>query len=140
MSDFFEESLEQFGVGQEDAELAVARKKSSSDEEGTLTVDVYRTDDEIVIKSTIAGVTADDLDITINNDMVVIKGKREPDEKIKSSDYDWQELYWGPFSRTVILPEEIDIDNAKASIKNGILIIRMPKISKRKTRKIKPSS
>ena len=135
MSDFFEESFEQPNTESE-AELTSSRTKKQGDsEEGTLTVDVYRTDTDIVIKSTIAGVTANDLDITINNDMVKIKGSREPDEKVKSSAYDWQELYWGPFSRTVILPEEIEVDKAKASMKNGILTIKMPKMSGKKIKK-----
>ncbi len=137
MGDFFEE---QFSP---EASFAVATKQKSkqTEEEGQLTVDVYRTDDDIVIKSTVAGVTADDLDISITNEMVTIRGTRKPDEKVRSSDYDYQEIYWGPFSRTIILPEEIDADNAKASMKNnGILTIRLPKLSKTKIKKIKISS
>ncbi|MDP3954634.1 MAG: Hsp20/alpha crystallin family protein [bacterium] len=135
MNDFLEQSSEDIieePSGETTADLVAAKskKKDKEDEEGTLTVDVYRTGDDVVIKSTIAGVSADELDITINNDMVTIRGSRQPDEKIKESDYDWQELYWGPFSRTVILPEEINVDKAKASIKNGILTIKMPKAKK----------
>ncbi|PJE50345.1 MAG: hypothetical protein COV29_04165 [Candidatus Yanofskybacteria bacterium CG10_big_fil_rev_8_21_14_0_10_36_16] len=122
----------------EEADLVAAQtKKTTSDnEEGTLTVDVLRTSDDVYIKSAIAGVTAKDLDITINNDMVTIKGNRKQDETLKTASYDWRELYWGPFSRTVILPEEIDVDSSKASIKNGVLTIKLPKVSKNKTKKI----
>ncbi len=133
MDEFFGEQL--------DAEAVLAAAKSSKakpkEEEGQLTVDVYQTDDEIVIKSAIAGVTADDLDISITNDMVTIRGSRGPDEKIKQSDYHYRELYWGLFSRSVILPEEIDSDSAKASMKNGILTIRLPKLAKSRIKKIK---
>ena len=143
MDDFFGEQL-----GGSEASLAESRranltatksvsKAKQKEEEGQLTVDVYQTDDDIVIKSTIAGVTADDLDISITNDMVTIKGSRGSEEKIKQSDYYYQELYWGAFSRSIILPEEIDADNAKASMKNGVLTIKLPKLAKSRTKKIK---
>lgn len=108
--------------------------------EGQLTVDVYQTEDDIIIKSTIAGVTSEDIDISITNDMVTIKGVRKPDERVRQNDYYYQELYWGPFSRSVILPEDIDADNAKALMKNGILTLRLPKLSKTRTKKIKVMS
>lgn len=139
MSEFFEEQFTEEPEFDTEVGLVAAKNSSKSkqeDEEGQLTVDVYQTDDEIIIKSTIAGVTADDIDVSITNEMVTIKGNRKHDEKIKSSDYYYQELYWGSFSRSIILPEEIDADNAKASMKNGILTLRLPKLSKNKTRKV----
>lgn len=105
--------------------------------EGQLTIDVYQTDAEIVIKSTIAGVTADDLDVNITNDMVTIKGKREDDTKETGRDYYYQECYWGSFSRSIILPVDIEAENASAEMKDGILTIRLPKAEKVKTKKIK---
>lgn len=111
--------------------------EEADSEEGQLTIDVYQTDEEIVIKSTVAGVNPDDIDIDINNDMVTIKGKRAKDEKIETENYFYQELYWGVFSRSVILPAEVDSDKARASIKNGILTIQLPKLEKIKTKKIK---
>jgi HSP20 family protein len=109
-------------------------------EEGQLTIDVYQTDSDIVIKSTIAGVNPEDIDISIANDMVTIRGKRAEDEKIEAENYYYQELYWGAFSRSVILPIEVDTDKAKASIKNGILTIKLPKSEKVKTKKIRVSA
>lgn len=108
-----------------------------SEVEGQLTVDVYQTPGEIVVKSTIAGVTIEDLDISITNDMVTIRGERKKDEEVRQEDYFHQECYWGPFSRSVILPMDIDSENAVASFKNGILTIKLPKAEKVKTRKIK---
>ena len=134
VDDFFGEQLDA------EAELAAAKsggKAKPKEEDGQLTVDVYQTDDEVVIKSTIAGVTADDMDISVTNDMVTIKGSRSPDEKIRQPDYYYRELYWGPFSRSIILPEEIDADNAKASMKNGVLTVRLPKLAKNRAKKIK---
>jgi len=68
--------------------------------------------------------------------MVTIRGKRTKDEKINAENYYYQELYWGAFSRSVILPVEVDSDRVKASIKNGILTIKLPKSEKIKTKKI----
>lgn len=107
------------------------------DSEGQLTIDVYQTPNDIVIKSTIAGVDPSDLDLTLTNDMVTIKGKREKDETVNSEDYYYQECYWGQFSRSIILPVDVEADAADASMKNGILTIRLPKVEKVKTRKIK---
>ena len=106
------------------------------DSEGQLTIDVYQTDDDIVIKSTIAGVKPEDLDVNINNDMVTIRGERKQDEEIDSENYYYQECYWGPFSRSVILPIEIITEKAEASMKNGILTLRLPKADATKSRKI----
>lgn len=108
-----------------------------SEVEGQLTVDVYQTPIEIVIKSTIAGVTINNLDISITNDMVTIRGERKKDEEVKAEDYFHQECYWGTFSRSIILPVEVDSEKSAASFKNGILTIRLPKIEKVKTKKIK---
>ncbi len=105
-------------------------------EEGQLTIDVYQNPSDIVIKSTIAGVNPEDIDISITNDMVTIRGKRTKDEKIETENYYYQELYWGGFSRSVILPVEVEADKAKATIKNGILTIKLPKSEKVKTKKI----
>jgi HSP20 family protein len=105
-------------------------------EEGQLTIDVYQTDQDVVIKSTIAGVKPEDIDISINNDMVTIRGKRTKDEQISAENYYYQELYWGMFSRSVILPVEVDPDKTKATIKNGILTVKLPKSEKTKIKKI----
>jgi HSP20 family protein len=105
--------------------------------EGQLTIDVYQTENHIIIKSTIAGVKPEDLDITITNDMVTIRGKREKDEETRTEDYYYQECYWGTFSRSVILPVDVEADKAEAALKNGILTIRLPKVEKVKTKKIR---
>ncbi len=110
------------------------------DSEGQLTIDVYQTPSHVVIKSTIAGVKSEDLDITITNDMVTIRGQRQKDEEIKTEDYYYQECYWGAFSRSVILPVDVEAEEAEASLKNGILTIKLTKIEKVKTKKIKVST
>ena len=120
--------------------VSPAPKKESEDwlaeSEGQLTIDVYQTPNEIVIKSTIAGVKPEDIDISITNDMITIKGRRQKDEEVKEEDYYYQECYWGPFSRSVILPVDVEVEKTDASMKNGILTIRLPKVEKVKTKKI----
>lgn len=110
--------------------------QSNQDYEGQLTIDVYQTINEIIIKSTIAGVKPEDLDVTINNDMLTIKGTRRNDAHIKPEDYYYQECYWGAFSRSVILPVDVETEKIKASLKNGILTVTLPKASKAKTKNI----
>jgi HSP20 family protein len=106
-------------------------------EEGQLSVDVYQTKDDIVIKSTIAGVKPEDIDISINNDMVTIRGKREIEENVSQDEYFYQECYWGGFSRSIILPVEIVPDKVEASLKNGVLTVTLPKAKKSKSVSIK---
>ncbi|MBI5037491.1 MAG: Hsp20/alpha crystallin family protein [Candidatus Kerfeldbacteria bacterium] len=97
---------------------------------GQLAVDVYQTTDEIVIKSTIAGVKPEDIDISVNNDMITIRGKREKDHEVSDQDYFYRECYWGGFSRSIILPCDVKIDQIKATIRNGVLSVTLPKAEK----------
>jgi HSP20 family protein len=111
--------------------------EDEEENDGELTVDVYQTPSEIVIKSMVAGVKPEDLDISITRDMVTIKGKRETERFVKDEDYHHQELYWGSFSRTIMLPAEVEVEEADAVEKHGLLIIRLPKIDKNKQTRLK---
>ncbi len=103
--------------------------------EGQLSIDVYQTKDELVIQSAIAGIKSENLDISLEGDVITIKGSRKkPIEE--QADYFTKECYWGTFSREIILPVETDPNRAKASMKEGILTIRIPKIFREKKRKI----
>lgn len=101
-------------------------------EKGELAIDVYQTDKDIVIQSAIAGIKPEDLDITIEDDILVIKGKRSAQYEEKEKNYYYQECYWGEFLRRVILPEEVDSSSVQAELKQGILTITIPKIEKKK--------
>lgn len=109
----------------------------ANEPEGQLTIDVYQTSSEIVIESAVAGVNPEDLDITITPDSVAIKGHRRREQRVKDEDYIYQECYWGRFARSVILPQEIDPESSHATFKNGILTVHLPKLNKKKTRKLK---
>ncbi|TSC78744.1 MAG: hypothetical protein G01um101429_700 [Parcubacteria group bacterium Gr01-1014_29] len=106
-------------------------------DEGQLTVDVYQTPTHVVVQAPMAGVKPDEVDVSINNDMITIRGKREHKKESESGDYYYRELYWGAFSRSILLPEEVDSDRAEASFKNGLLTIKMPKINKEGIKQVK---
>jgi len=102
---------------------------------GELSVDVINTPSEIIIKAMVAGVKPQDLDVQISRDMVTIVGSREESSEISEQDYYHKELYWGAFSRNILLPEEVDVESAEAREKHGLLEIKLPKIDKgRKTK------
>lgn len=103
--------------------------------EAQLSVDVYETDSDIIIKSTVAGVNPEDLEISISNDLLTIRGSRQQDEEMSDDNYYCRECYWGSFSRSIVLPREVDQKKIDATIKNGILTIKLPK--KYKTSAIK---
>lgn len=105
--------------------------------EGQLTVDVYQDKEGIIVQSTVAGIDPNDLEINITNESVTIRGKREKIEKIEDKDYFYQECFWGRFSRSIILPEEVDPEKSTAVLKNGVLTIKMPKLNRKKAKKLK---
>lgn len=107
--------------------------------EGQLSVDVYQTPDYIVIQAMVAGIKPDLVEISISRDMVTIKGERAQVFE-ESADFFHQELYWGSFSRTITLPEEIDVDMADATEKYGLLTLRLPKLDKHRQTRVKVKS
>jgi len=140
------DAKEEFEVDLAKSGSALASKQKEDleedfgDEAGQLTIDVYQTPNEIIVESPIAGVNPEDIDISITPETVTIKGKRERAEHIKSEDYVYQECYWGKFSRSVVLPSEVDAEKAEANIKNGVLTIRLPKLNRAKSKKLKVKS
>lgn len=107
---------------------------------GELAVDVYQTPDAIVVKALIAGVHPGTVDISLTREMLTISGSRSDEREVDEEHYFQRELYWGSFSRTILLPEEVDVDLAEASERHGILMIRLPKINKKKQTKLKVRS
>ncbi len=121
--------------------------ESISPTEGRLTVDMYQTNEHVVIQSIVAGVKKDDLEISLSRDKVTIRGKREREtsststahsiSSINDTEYIHEELYWGTFSRTISLPDEVDIDLAEASEVQGLLTLTLPKTDKHRETKLK---
>jgi len=124
-------------VFEENEEIKENNWMEEDNEEGQLTVDVHQTGDDIIVQTMVAGVRPEDLDITITRDMVTIKGTRNKESSVSEENYFYKELYWGSFSRTILLPQEVDPDGAEASEKNGLLTLRLPKIDKERKKQIR---
>lgn len=107
------------------------------EEEAQLTIDMHQTSDEIIIEAMVAGVKPEDLDVSITQDMVTLKGKRLKSTSMSNDNYYYQELYWGGFSRSILLPQEVDSEEAEATMKNGLLTIKLPKLDKTKIQKLR---
>ena len=97
-------------------------------DEGQLAVDVYDGEGELIVRSPIAGVHPQDLEVFLHNDMLTIRGRREHAEPVGRPIL--RECHWGSFSRSLILPTEIDADGIIASIKEGVLTVRLPKLTR----------
>lgn len=97
--------------------------------EGQLAIDVYQTDKKIFVKSTIAGVKPENLKISLHHDLLTIKGLRSSENNNEEIDYLYHECYWGSFSRSIILPGEVDPKRVEAELENGILTITLYKNS-----------
>lgn len=119
-----------------DKKVAAARPE----EVGELPVDVYETPNEIIIQTLIAGVMPEHLSIDITRDVVSIRGKREESKGVPNDAYHVRELYWGAFERIVDLPEEIEIDDAEAIERHGMLMIKLPKVDKKRRTVLKIKS
>ncbi|MFO0718765.1 MAG: Hsp20/alpha crystallin family protein [Candidatus Paceibacterota bacterium] len=131
---------EDFALEKRNIGVSEMRDSEAEDEEngdGELTIDMYQTSTDIIIKTMVAGVRPEDLDISITRDMVTIRGKRESERLIRDEDYFNRELYWGSFSRTIMLPQEVEIEDSEAIEKHGLLIIKLPKLDKSKQAKLR---
>ncbi|OGL74162.1 hypothetical protein A3C96_03525 [Candidatus Uhrbacteria bacterium RIFCSPHIGHO2_02_FULL_60_10] len=99
-------------------------------DDGQLAVDVHETDKEIIVKSAIAGIQPENLDVFVQGDMLTVRGQRHDDEIVREGRALVRECHWGGFSRSLILPTEVDTENVKATLKNGILTIKLAKIGR----------
>lgn len=133
---FGEQEKDELMDGQLPHEQGAWPENLEDPQEGELPIDMYQTRDTIVIRALVAGVSPEDLDIAITRDMVTLKGQREEVQEAPDEDYYHRELFWGSFSRTILLPEEIIIDEAEAKEKHGLLVITLPKLDKERSAKL----
>lgn len=117
-------SMPVFSVSANTAPLSAWNTLAS--DEGQLAVDVYRERDELMIRSPIAGVDVEELDISLHGDLLTIRGERKPLGPVQEDDWFYKECYWGPFSRSFVLPLDVYPEQTEATILNGILTIRIP--------------
>lgn len=129
--------LEELGDG-EDADSS--KEIWTEETEGELTVDVHQNENEVIITTMVAGVDPSDIEINATRDTINIKGFRENKYDVRDEDYFHRELYWGSFSRTIMLPCEIETEETIAKAEHGLLTIILPKIDKHKQTKIKVKS
>jgi HSP20 family protein len=106
-------------------------------DEGQLALDVYQTDDHIVILAPIAGVKLEDMSVSVTDDVLTIKGKRHYEKTVEEEHYFTQECFWGDFSRSIVLPASVDTNKISANFKDGVLIIKIPKIEKVRSKVIR---
>lgn len=131
---------------EEEEEKSVSVKKNGNgwmeeeNEELELTVDVYQTPTDIILQTMVAGVKPDDLELTIARDVITIRGKREENRNIDEENYFIKELYWGKFSRTILLPQEVEPEEVEATERHGLLTIKIQKVDKEKKNTIKVKS
>lgn len=117
--------------------LSIDDEESQEEMEGELALDVIETPDAIIIKTMTAGVKKDDIEISLTRDSIIIRGKRQSETSLDEHDWHYKELYWGSFSRTLALPAEVDIDQAKATEQHGLLTLTLPKIDRNRGTKVK---
>ena len=94
---------------------------------GQLAVDVYETADKLVVKARTAGISKNDLDVTINDNILTISGVLSGGEDEQTTRWHIQECYWGEFSRTIALPVQVREEGVKAELKEGVLTITFEK-------------
>jgi HSP20 family protein len=117
-----------------------ATEEVEEEEEAGLAIDMYESDNELIIQSMVAGITPENLHISITRDSVTLSGRRVAPQGISDEHYVTRELYWGTFSRVIELPCEIDTDGAEAVEKYGLLIIRLPKLDTQRTQELRVKS
>lgn len=103
---------------------------------GQLAVDVYETDEKLVIKARTAGVNKSDLDVSISDGILTISGTLSSGDDSEATQWHVQECYWGEFSRTLALPVQVKEDEVEAVLKDGVLTISFIKIKQEQARKI----
>ena len=130
------EDPEKMSVHKSEEEPETDEDEEDSGEEGELSVDVYEVGNEIFVQAMIAGVVVEDIDISITREIIKIKGRRKNSEDVSDNNYYQKELYWGGFSRKILLPEEIDPELSEAIAKDGLLTLRLPKLNKKKSQKL----
>lgn len=108
----------------------------TDDSDGELAIDVYQDEHNIYILAPVAGVKASDVDVSITDEVVTIRGERKPNENVPENKFFTQECYWGSFSRSYVLPMAVNSEESRATLKDGLLKIVVPKDEKVKTKYI----
>lgn len=111
-------------------------EESEDDFPGQLAVDVYETDEQLVVKARTAGVNKEDLDVSISDGILTISGTLSSGDDSAATNWHIQECYWGEFSRTLALPVPVKEDEVAAVLKDGVLTITFSKVKQEQAKKI----
>ncbi len=106
---------------------------------GSFAVDMYETEEAFVVKTVAAGMKPEDIEITLTNNVLTIRGHLEEEEKVEKERYHRMERRYGRFERSIALPTRVDAEKIEASLKDGILTIQVPKAEEFKPKKISVS-
>ncbi|MFC1897441.1 Hsp20/alpha crystallin family protein [Chloroflexota bacterium] len=121
----------------EDSFATPSRILSTTSPDLATPINMYQTDNEVIVNATLPGIKPEEVAITITGDTITIKGETKAEEKVKREDYLYQEHRYGTFNRSVTLPSGLDTDKAKADFDNGVLSLTIPKSEETKPRQIK---
>ena len=99
-------------------------------------VDMYQTDNEVVVKAALPGIKADEVQINVTGEILTLKGETKQENETKEKAYHIREQRWGTFERSIVLPTEVVADKAKADFENGVLTITLPKAEEVKPKTI----
>lgn len=133
-----DEPLEQ-AVSTETAQTEDWDDEQMQDMPGMLAVDVYETKERLIVKARTAGVNKDDLDVSISDNTLTIKGTLASGDEVDTENYHVQECYWGEFSRTLALPVPVKEDEVEAVLKDGVLTVGFTKVKQETVKKIQIS-
>ena len=111
-------------------------EEAEDDFPGQLAVDVYETDEQLIVKARTAGVNKEDLDVSISDGILTISGTLSSGDDTAATNWHIQECYWGEFSRTLALPVPVKEDEVAAVLKDGVLTITFQKVKQEQAKKI----
>ncbi len=120
----------------QDFSLKPIEEKDWFEAPGQLVIDLYKEKENLVIRAPLAGVKAEDINIIVENDIIIISGKREETKEIVEKNYFLKECHFGEFSREIVLPLEVDKGKIKAKVDDGILFVIMPLPEKTKSKEV----
>ena len=124
-------------IGSDDIDVpAVSDEPNEDDFPGQLAVDVYETEDRLVVKARTAGVVKEELDVSISDGILTVSGTLSSSDEADATNWHIQECYWGEFSRTLALPVAVKEDEVEAVLKDGVLTITFTKVRQEQAKKI----
>lgn len=132
-----QDEYEHYNDYEEEAVESLWDEEDTGPKEHPLQVDVFQDENNLYINAYAAGIEPNSIDIDISRDMITIKGESFRDSSVGMENYFQQELTWGQYAQSIMLPKEIDIESSSATSQNGILKITLPKIDKDRRTKLR---